>query len=116
MITIDSPEVTFTITVDQDEQSVRGNAMASGDDADDKAVEDEIIARLDCGDVWAWCHVRVTASFAMFEGSDQLGGCSYKDEAEFRSGDYFKDMKQVAFDDMLAKMKAAAVKLAEVLT
>jgi len=39
---------------------VRGNALASGDAEADRACEDEILARLEAGDIWAWCTVRVS--------------------------------------------------------
>jgi hypothetical protein len=62
---------------------VRGNAMASDDDAFDKEVEDKILADLDRG-VWrAWFDVQVTASFSYGEGfieaHEYLVACSYAD-------------------------------------
>ncbi len=71
---------------------VRGNVMVSGDDALDQEVEDEIIARLDRGDIEAWCMARVTAEFALDDDDpicyalDHLGGLSYPSEAELWEG------------------------------
>lgn len=87
---------------------VRGNALASGVDDEDRACEDKIIADLENGNEWAWCCVRVTAKLGPFVGTDYLGGCSYDSESQFREpGGYFNDMRQGAIDDMIEQAKAA---------
>jgi len=113
------PGVTFRIEAEQDSEQVRGNALASGDKDEDRACEDEIIERLDNGDVWAWASVAVRASLDItdpedegavieFEGTDYLGACSYADEADFaQQGGYFDDMKSQAVDDLRAAMRDA---------
>ena len=68
----------------EDDCPVRGNALASGDDAYDKKVEDEILERLDNGDVWAWAVVEVRAGYGDLSASDYLGACSYESEKDFR--------------------------------
>lgn len=93
--------VEFTLEIEEEDTPVRGNAMASGDDAADKALEDSIIDRLSVGDLWAWCCVRVTASITIggtrYSGDDYLGGCSYDGERDFKqSGGYYEDMKENA--------------------
>lgn len=94
-------DVTIHITAEPDWAPVRGNAMASGDDALDKQVEDEILERLEQGDVWAWVSVTVTASWQGQEASDHLGCCSYRDEDDFRQeGGYFDDMVEQALDTL----------------
>jgi hypothetical protein len=93
-------EVTFTVEAEQDDLRVRGNALASGDDAEDKACEDEILRRLDAGDVWAWACVTVKASWRGFVGADTLGACSYEHEGDFRECDYFTDMCKNALEDL----------------
>jgi hypothetical protein len=55
-------KTTFTIHAEVDETPVRGNALASGDDAADREYEDEILARLRDDDVWAWACVEVRES------------------------------------------------------
>jgi hypothetical protein len=113
LITSLADKVKYTLHVEQDDSPVRGNAMASGDDAVDKEVEDEILARLERGDIWAWAAVKVTASFLDFEGEDWLHGCSYKDEANFREpGGYFDDMKHEARARLIASIRSAAAVLA----
>lgn len=70
-------EVTFTVTVEQENIPVRGNCMASGDDAFDRECEDEIIQALDRGDIEAWCYILVTAEWEGSKGHGSLGGCSF---------------------------------------
>ncbi len=38
---------------------------------------------------------------AHFQGTDSLGGCSYESRAAFLTGDYFEDMKQSAYDNLI---------------
>lgn len=104
-------EVTFTISVEQDDIPVRGNAMASGDDAADRACEDEILRRLDQGDVWAWGFVRVTAKWDVFEASETLGGCCYANEQDFRDGGYFEDLQKEALASLNAQLQEHHAKL-----
>jgi|SRR6185312_340027 len=102
----------FTIEAEPEEIEVRGNAMASGDAAADKAVEDEILRRLDQGDVWAWASVTVRCTLEGFEGRDHLGCCSYKDEADFiQPGGYYDDMRVEAFCELLVAMADARKRL-----
>lgn len=99
--------VVYRLIVYQDETPVRGNAIASDDDAADKAIEDEILERLARDDVWAWATVEMRAECGGFVGRDFLGCCSYRDEDEFKADAYFKDMQDRAFDDLLCTLKAA---------
>lgn len=87
----------------QDDTSVRGNAMCSGDKNFDRKVEDKILSRLEDGDVWAWAVVTVTVrdSRTGLEGYDCLGGCNYKSEADFkRADDYWSDMVSIAYGNL----------------
>ncbi len=75
-------DVTFTVEVLEEDTQVRGNAVASDDDAADKELEDEIIQRLENGHVEAWCCLRVKAEWTapdgtVFEGVQHLGCCSF---------------------------------------
>jgi hypothetical protein len=83
-------EVTFKLTIEDEDIPVRGSAMASGDDKADHACENAIITRLERGDLWAWCCVVVTATWGHWSGADSLGACSYDGETDFRvsSGHY----------------------------
>lgn len=105
--------VTYALSIEPEDAPVRGNAMASGDDAFDREVEDAILARLEAGDQWAWCGVVVTASVEVegetFEGRDTLGSCSYSNAAEFMAGGYWEDMLDQAWSN-LRLVLAEAVK------
>lgn len=71
-------EVMFTVELEEEGVPVRGNFMASGDDAADKADEDAIIERLNGGDTFAWCCLKVTATWRTFSAHDYLGCCSFE--------------------------------------
>lgn len=60
----------------------------------------EIDSRLNKGDLWAWCSVRVTATCGDLVGTAHLGGCSYKDEDDFKKCGYYEDMVEEATDDL----------------
>src|SRR6478609_5443445 len=98
-------ECNITVTAEPCDISIRGNVMASGDDAYDKECEDDIIKRLEDGNVWAWATVTVKASWCGYNGFDHLGGCSYKDEEDFIKNDYYcDDMVTAAVDDLNKKI------------
>lgn len=86
---------------------VRGNALASGNDIEDRAEENRILESLEWNQ-WAWCTVKVTAYIdgVELEGADYLGCCSYASEEDFKAGGYFEDMKHQAKEDLLNKIKA----------
>lgn len=89
---------------------IRGNAMVSGDSEYDRKVENEIIERLDSGDIYAWFDAKVTVSIEVngveFEGYDILGACSYKSLEQFlESGGYYDDMVQTALDNALSELR-----------
>lgn len=77
---------------------IRGNAIASGDDAYDKKVERKIQRKLDNGNEWAWCTIRVTVTpkplaVCDLSATDYLGCCSYESKADFiRNSGYYEDM------------------------
>lgn len=96
-------DLTYTLTAEQDDTPIRGS-FASGDDAADKELEDELLARLDQGDVWAWACVCVSVTHNGFKGVAYLGGCSYNNEAEFKADGYYRDMCKDAFADLRESM------------
>jgi hypothetical protein len=105
-------DIRYTLSVEQDDMPVRGNALASGADAADKAAEDEIIARLEAGDVWAWAQVTVRAELTLneqtYHGYDYLGACSYADEDDFKAGVYYPDMEGAAYMDLVRNLRELA--------
>ena len=88
-------KISYRIKAEQDQIPIRGNASAI-DPETDAAIEKEIIARLDAGDVLARASVCVVASAGEFEGRACLGGCSYAYEADFRKGGYYEQMEEEA--------------------
>lgn len=94
-------DVEFTIEVEEEYSPVRGNLIDSGDSEYDIQVENEILDRLNSGDVWAWCSVKVTAYWNGLEGADYLGGCSYDLESDFiKNSGYYDDMCNVALAEL----------------
>jgi hypothetical protein len=112
-------EVTFTLEAEEEHIPVRGNVLCSGDDALDRATEDEIIARLDRGDVWAWACVTVTATYTMPDsgetlvGRAYLGGCSYAGAEDFKRDGYYEDMKIEALEELHKAVSAEIMRGAE---
>lgn len=109
-------EVEFTVEAEQDDIPIRGS-FSSGDDEADEQLAKEIERRLNCGDVWAWASVKVTAKWKGYKGVDYLGACSYKDEADFKQdGGYYGDMKERALEDLnesIARIASEVGELAE---
>lgn len=64
---------------------------------------------------WGWCIVKVTASWEGFKGSDYLGGCSYKDEEDFKKGGYLEQMKAEALKDLNQTLSDTYTKLAKII-
>ena len=108
-------EATFTLQVVEDSTPVRGNAMASGDEAYDREVEEGILSRLDEGDIWGWAWIHMTATWNGLEGEDSLGGCSYEDEADFiKNSGYYEDMKFVAAERIATEFLRIGQKFTEI--
>ena len=101
-------QVTVEIIPEREIHAVRGNALASGDDALDKQVEDEIIDADNQGNEWAWCTVEVRVRFIVDgkerTGSDYLGCVSHihSKEKGFRNrGGYLPSMIEGALNNAL---------------
>lgn len=99
-------DCTFEFEALPEDMSPRGH-FASGNDEDDKAMEDQIINEYNSGNPYAWFVAKVTCKLGDFEGVDYLGGCSYKSEADFKNDGYYEDMKEEAFQDLLRKLQHA---------
>jgi hypothetical protein len=97
-LTID--DVTVTLRAEPEDVPVRGNAVASGDDATDREVEDKIIADLERGSEWAWCCAVVEVSWGSFKNVATLGCCSYRSEEDFRASGYYDEMVSEALDGL----------------
>lgn len=100
-------DVEFALECLPEDVPVRGNAIVSGDEDFDRETEDAILEDLEWNP-WRWCIVRVTAQWNGFEGDDFLGCCSYHSEEDFKTGGYWEDMKQCAFDDLIRTIERLA--------
>jgi hypothetical protein len=107
-------DIIYTVSAQQDDTPVRGNALASGDNKVDRECEDFILERLDRGDEWAWALVEVCAHITVdkerFEGRAYLGACSYDDEAAFKKDAYYEDLCKEARDLLLENLRAGVAR------
>lgn len=96
----------FSIDVSEDDTPVRGNFMQTDDPEQDTADENEILSRLDNGDMYAWCSVTVTAKFGDLEGSDSLHACNFAaniTDKEIEDWVKFEGLKENAFANLMEK-------------
>lgn len=89
---------------------VRGNAMASGDDAVDKKQEDWVLAQLSAGNPWAWCTIKVEVWFGPLKAFDYLG-CSYESKDAFLRDAYYEDMVDSCVDQLNEQAEGLLAKL-----
>lgn len=95
-------DVDFEVLCRPEEMEIEGNA---GDEEAEQWVKDQ----LEAGNVWAWCWVEVKAEWTSpdgipFQGSNYLGGCSYRSRRDFMSeepGSYYPDMRQEAYNELV---------------
>ncbi len=93
-------DVTFTVLCEPEDIEIEGNCSAI-DEETDRAQEKWVRNQLRSGNTWAWCSVKVTASWKDFESSEYLGGCSYRSEEEFTEpGGYYDDLKAEALEQL----------------
>lgn len=97
-------EVEFDLTIEEMDAHPRGFFASDEPDIDAQQVAD-IIARLERGDLWAWCSVKVTASWGGYSASDYIGGCSYDGERDFMSDQCYADMKAAALAGLNATLR-----------
>ena len=106
------PEITYTLDIEPEGSLIRGS-FDSGDAEADEQLAQELEERLNRGDLWAWCTVRVTARCVYqgvtFEGHDYLGGCSYAGEQDFKHPEgYYPGMCNEARADLIRQIAEAA--------
>lgn len=100
-------EVTFSLTAEPEDLPLEG-AFDLGSDELNEETTNAISERLERGDVWAWASVKVTASWAGFEGDAYIGGCNYEDEDDFRTNSgYFKDLLKEAANALVSEIEDA---------
>ena len=97
----------YDIDVEVDDAPVRGNAMCSDESDFDHECKDKILTDLEDGNVWAWAAVSVTCRVPRYRayGVDHLGCCSYANEADFKSGGHYDDMRSDSRQALKAALK-----------
>lgn len=100
---LQADEVVFLVNCEEEHLPIKGNASAI-DEETDAANEKWIIDQLNAGNEWAWCCVKVTATWRGFEGADYLGGCSYLSYEDFLKNGAYEDMKAEALHDLNAQI------------
>jgi hypothetical protein len=106
-------DVTIEVQALEEYTQVRGNATSSGDDAADKECEDTIIKNLESGNEWAWCTIKVTASWNERTCSTYLGCCSYDSKEDFLKDNYYTDLVDEAIDGLNKILQSDFDKLSE---
>lgn len=102
----DDPEIDIELTAEEEDIPIEGNALASGDDAEDAAENERIRSELARGNEWAWCtaHVRVTYK-GLVTADAYLGACSYRNADDFRRDGGYDDMVSECLAEINAKLK-----------
>lgn len=96
-------DVEITVTPKEEHISPDGQ-FETGDGEADLEIIDAIKKASEYSE-WAWCCVKVTASWGGFEGTAYLGGVSILEDEDpekyFREHlGYFEDMKEEAIEDL----------------
>jgi transposase-like protein len=99
-------EVHIELEALPEHDTIRGNAIFSGDADIDKKVEDSIAEALEYNE-WAWCCAKVTASALEEECSTYLGHCSYRSEEDFIKSGYYEDMVAEATEELIETLANA---------
>ena len=90
----------ITIECEPDSLQIEGNCSAIGPEEDAETLA-WIVNELNRGNEWAWCAVKVTATFEGMSASDYLGGCSYESEHAFKDPHgYYPDMVNRAIEGL----------------
>lgn len=99
--------ISLMLEVGPDSTPIEGNAMVSGDQSYDDAIERIIRNRLEAGDYWAWGVVTVTARFQGLEGFASLGAVSYDGPDAFLESEELASLVSEAIDALMADGKQA---------
>lgn len=75
--------------------------------------EDVVLAkeRIEDGNEWGWCCVKVTVKCGPLSADDYLGACSYTSEEEFKTGGYYEDMVDRCVDQLNEQLDELKTKL-----
>jgi hypothetical protein len=89
-----------------EEDTLPHGYFATGDEAIDKKLADGILEDLQ-SNPWAWCIVRVVATYQEFEGSSSLGACNYSGEESFKSSVYYPELVEQAIENLVTQLQKA---------
>lgn len=102
-------DVTFTVEAEPELEDYTDH-FDSGEPELDRDNEAWIAGQLRLGNVWAWCSVKVTATWTdelgkEYEGADWLGCCSYRSKRDFmQEGGYYTDMQNEAYAALIKEI------------
>lgn len=105
-------DVTYALEVEPEQDSPEGH-FAYETEAENQAAVAAIYAAIASGNEWAWCWIRVVATWNGIEGSDSLGGCSFTDRADFEQSGYWSDMQHNALRDLESAIERHAERAAD---
>ena len=93
---------TITFEIEPEDRGFHG-------EVDDPECVKWIADQLARGNEWAWCTVKVSASYRGFVAHDYLGGCSYENRAAFmQPGGYYDDMVTAALTELAQEFEKIA--------
>lgn len=94
-------EAKVQVLCEPEDMPIKGNVIASGDDAYDQECENRILAQLEAGNEWAWCCTHVLMTWKGLTAHDYLGGCSYSSQEDFEKDGYYADMVDTCLDSLV---------------
>lgn len=107
-------DVEWVLRAEAEDVPIRGNCLASGNDADDEAAAVDIEAQLEGGNEWAWCCAVLKGRYKGLCAIETLGCCSYASEADFTApGGYYEDMQAAILDELQAQAEELCESLAD---
>jgi hypothetical protein len=97
-------DVIFTIIQHEEHDSPEGHF-------DNAKQATYVVEQYNSGNTWAWCCVEVVCtpradSLEGLKTSSYLGGCSYRDEEDFKTGGYYEDMQAETLAELNSKLEA----------
>ena len=98
-------ELTYEIEIEEEDMDIE----RAFPELEDKELVDQLIRRLNRGDLWAYCWVKVSAVLVVggrtYRGFAGLGCCSYENEEDFKKGGYYEQLKDDAFLDLQQNLR-----------
>jgi len=97
-------DIRVEVFAEDEDLPIRGS-FSCGDSEKDEETAREIETRLNRGDIWAWCSVRVKVSYKTYSAKSYLGACSYKNANDFiENSGYYESLVDEALDELNAEI------------